>query len=200
MVKLMIDDQKTVSNIEMDKNIQENEEFLPEMEAVETPDFEAEQQALIQKFELELGEMQDKVLRGAAEVENTRRRYEKMIEETRDYAITSFARDLMGVMDNLYRALEYKPKQAEDNEVQNFILGVELINNELQNSFNKYGIVRILPQAGEKFDYNIHQAVSQMPTNDLEPGRIVSIMQAGYKIKDRLLRPAMVTVSIANNE
>ncbi|MCC2646393.1 MAG: grpE [Rickettsiaceae bacterium] len=186
-----------MNNINMDKNINVEDETLPE--ELETGSDDAAQE-LIKKHEAETQELKERLLRTSAEIENTRKRYEKMIEEARDYSITNFARDLMGVMDNLYRALEYKPSNVDEPEIQNFILGVELINNELQNSFSKYGIVRILPQVGEKFNYNTHQAVSQVPTNDFEAGMIVSVMQAGYSLKDRLLRPAMVTVSITKNE
>jgi molecular chaperone GrpE len=193
----MIKGRKIMNNINMDKNINVEDETLPE--ELETGSDDAAQE-LIKKHEAETQELKERLLRTSAEIENTRKRYEKMIEEARDYSITNFARDLMGVMDNLYRALEYKPSNVDEPEIQNFILGVELINNELQNSFSKYGIVRILPQVGEKFNYNTHQAVSQVPTNDFEAGMIVSVMQAGYSLKDRLLRPAMVTVSITKNE
>jgi molecular chaperone GrpE len=186
-----------MNNINMDKEINVEDEALPE--ELETGSEDTVQE-LIKKHEAEIQELKERLLRTSAEIENTRKRYEKMIEEARDYSITNFARDLMGVMDNLYRALEYKPSNIDDPQIQNFILGVELINNELQNSFSNYGIVRILPQVGEKFNYNTHQAVSQVPTNDFEPGMIVSVMQAGYSLKDRLLRPAMVTVSITKNE
>jgi molecular chaperone GrpE len=189
----MLEDEKIMTNdVENEKSM---DEYLPENEV--PIDAEALISAIGQKYEGEIQDLKDRLLRTSAEIENTRKRYEKMIDEAKDYSITNFARDLMGVMDNLYRSLEYKPQNVENAEIQNFILGVELINNELQNSFSKYGIVRILPQVGEKFDYNLHQAVSQVPTNDLEPDMIVSVMQAGYCLKDRLLRPAMVTVSIA---
>ncbi|MDF2964851.1 MAG: GrpE protein [Rickettsiaceae bacterium] len=193
----MIGKQKT-NDDKMDKNTEMEEDTLPETEQQESIDELAN--ALSRKYGEEIQDLKDRLLRTTAEVENTRKRYEKMIEEAKDYSITSFARDLMEVMDNLYRALEHKPTNIEDLDIKNFILGVELINNELQNSFSKYGIVRILPQVGEKFNYNIHQAVTQVPTNDFEPGMIVNVMQAGYSLKDRLLRPAMVTVSITKNE
>lgn len=191
----------------MDKNHREHGQELIETNDINMQEDEkntSEEQLtsneLIQKLEIDINELKDKLLRSTAEIENTRKRYEKMIQEARDYSITSFANDLIGVMDNLYRALDHKPVENDSPEVKNFITGVDMISNELKNSFAKYGIVRILPQVGDKFDYNLHQAVSQIPTNDFEPGMIVSVMQAGYQIKDRLLRPAMVTVSITKEE
>ena len=140
----------------------------------------------------QIEELKDQLLRAFAEKENLRKRYEKTIEETKSYAVTSFAKDIISVMDNLSRALEHQPKEVSD-DVRNVILGIELTKQELQNIFNKHKIKAISPSIGEKFDYNTHNAVSQIES-DGEPGTIVNVMQNGYSIENRLLRPAMVTV------
>lgn len=149
----------------------------------------------------EFNNLQDKLLRTAAEAENTRRRYEKMLDEAKVYSIATFAKDLLGVLDNLTRALQhhdaaYATQHKHDNEyLLNIINGVSMIKNELESVFTKYKITQINPNAGDKFDYNIHHAVSQISDTQYEDGEIVNVMQIGYKLSDRLLRPAVVAVA-----
>lgn len=138
--------------------------------------------------------LQDKLLRTIAESENTRKRLEKTILETRDYAIFSFAKDLLTVIDNLARALDHKPQNVSA-EVGNIITGVEMTKTELVNILKKHGLEPIEPIAGDKFDYNIHHAISQIESNEQPQDSIITVMQLGYKIKDRLLRPAAVQVA-----
>ena len=142
--------------------------------------------------------LQDKLLRAAAESENTRRRFEKMIQDIKDYSVIDFAKDLLSVMDNLSRALEYKP-QEDDIQAANILAGVKMTKTELDSVFQKYGLEKIEPSAGEKFDYNLHHAISQIVTDEFEQDSIVSIMQVGYKLKNRLLRSAIVAVSKKTN-
>lgn len=144
------------------------------------------------KHQIEL--LEDKLLRTKAESENIRKRYEKMIEDARDYSISNFTKDLLNVMDNLSRALEHKPEEL-DEQMSSMFSGVDMTKNELTSVFKKYGLESIEPQAGEKFDYNLHHAVAQIVTDEHNEGSIVDTMQVGYKIKDRLLRPAIVRVS-----
>ncbi len=144
------------------------------------------------------GILQDRLLRTVAESENTRKRLEKSIEDARDYAIISFAKDLLAVNDNLSRALEHKPQNIE-GELANIIIGVEMTKNELTNILKKHGLESIEPLLGEKFDYNIHHAISQLESDDHDNDSIIMVMQSGYKIKDRLLRPAIVQVSKKSN-
>jgi molecular chaperone GrpE len=138
--------------------------------------------------------LQDKLLRTIAESENTRKRLEKSIEDARDYAIISFAKDLLTVSDNLSRALEHKPKNIE-GEISNIITGVEMTRSDLTNILKKHGLESIEPLLGEKFDYNIHYAISPIISDEHDKDTIMAIMQSGYKLKDRLLRPATVQVS-----
>lgn len=146
------------------------------------------------RLEDKIQELNDKMLRVAAEAENMRRRYEKQIEETRDYSVVNFAKDLVGVMDNLSRALEHLPENM-DEKTKNFVMGVQMTRDELERVFTKNKIESVLPQVGDKFDYNLHAAMLQAPTDEHEPGVVLQVMQLGYKIKDRLLRPAAVAVS-----
>jgi molecular chaperone GrpE len=142
----------------------------------------------------EISDLTDKLLRNAADAENVRKRYEKQLEEAKTYAIGNFAKDMISVMDNLSRALAHQP-QGMSNEMNNILMGVEMTKQEMTNIFTKYKMRAISPGIGDKFDYNLHSAVAQVATNDHPEGTILSVMQEGYMIDGRLLRPAMVTVS-----
>jgi molecular chaperone GrpE len=144
----------------------------------------------------EIVDLNDRLLRSAAETENMRKRYEKQIEEAKSYAINNFAKELLSVADNLSRALEFKPSEMS-KEVENILEGVEMTRQEMKNIFTKYNMKEISPSIGEKFDYNLHYAVTQVPNSDYPVGTILDLVQVGYTIGDRLLRPATVTVTKA---
>ncbi len=130
-----------------------------------------------------------------AETQNLRRRMEKDIQDARNYAATGFARDVLSVSDNLARALDSVPAELrEDDKLKGFIAGIEATRRELDKVFSQNGITRIASK-GMPLDPNQHQAMMEVPTEEVEPGTIVQEMQAGYMIKDRLLRPAMVGVA-----
>jgi molecular chaperone GrpE len=138
--------------------------------------------------------MQD-VLYARAETQNVRRRLEKDVQDARNYGATSFARDILSVADNLSRALDHVPEELRESEkAKNFIAGIEATQRELEKVFGQNGITRIAAK-GMPLDPNQHQAMMEIPTDEVEPGTIVQEMQAGYMIKDRLLRPAMVGVA-----
>ena len=142
--------------------------------------------------------LKDQLLRALAETENMRRRSEREADTARKYGHTQFARDLVGAIDNLARALESAPvdKSSFDESVQSLLTGIELSWTEIQSVIEKHGVRQINP-AGEKFDYNFHQAMFEVPTNDQPPGMVLEVVQHGYALYDRLLRPAMVGVSKA---
>ena len=144
----------------------------------------------------QIAELKDRVLRAVAEAENTRRRAQRDVEDARKYAVATMARDLLGVADNLRRALEAVPAEARQShaELENLMTGVEMTERELAKAFDKAGITMIDPM-GEKLDPNLHQAMMQVPDGSAEPGTVVQVVQVGYKIQDRLLRPAMVGVA-----
>ena len=135
------------------------------------------------------------VLYAKAETQNLRRRMEKDVADARNYAATGFARDILSVADNLSRALDAIPSELrEDDRLKGFVAGIEATARELEKVFGQNGITRIAAR-GLPLDPNQHQAMLEIPSVDVEPGTIVQEMQAGYMIKDRLLRPAMVGVA-----
>ena len=135
------------------------------------------------------------VLYAKAETQNVRRRMEKDVADARAYAATGFARDILSVSDNLARALAAIPEELRgDEKMKGLVAGLEATSRELDKVFGQHGITRIAAM-GLPLDPNQHQAMLEVPSADAEPGTIVQEMQAGYMIKDRLLRPAMVGVA-----
>ncbi|MGC0371927.1 MAG: hypothetical protein DGJ47_000628 [Rickettsiaceae bacterium] len=171
------------------ENLEEENENAEPLKAQEV-----NHEEIIEALTQENQEFRDKLVRQMAETENVRNRNIKTIQETRDYAILGFAKDLVSVMDNLSRALEHIPSEINE-DAKNVIEGIKMTQNELNEAFKKNNIEQILPKAGDKFDYNLHCAISQIETDEVESGKIVNIMQNGYKIKDRLLRAASVIVA-----
>jgi len=146
-------------------------------------------------LEAELADAKDRLLRALAETENTRRRAQREREDTQKYAITGFARDLLSPVDNLRRALESIPEaEINDSRVRSLLDGVAATERELLGALERHGVKRIDPK-GEKFDHNFHQAIFEAPNPDKPAGTIVEVLQAGYVLHDRLLRPAMVGVA-----
>jgi molecular chaperone GrpE len=145
----------------------------------------------------EATEYKDKLLRTLAEMENLRRRTEREVADARTYGIASFARDVLAVADNMHRALEaIGPDLREQADAKSLIEGVELTERELLKSLEKNGVRKFSPQ-GEKFDPNVHQAMFEVPNADVPPGHVAQVIQAGYMIGERVLRPAMVGVAKA---
>ena len=140
----------------------------------------------------QIADLKDRLLRAAAETENTRRRLERDKADTAAYAMTGFARDLLAVADNLQRAVAALPSEGFDN----VRAGIEATGRELFAILGRHGITRV-ETAGQKLDPNRHQAMIEVEHDSLEPGAIVDELQAGYVIKDRLLRPALVSVAKA---
>jgi molecular chaperone GrpE len=151
----------------------------------------------INKLTAELELARQDILYAQAEVQNVRRRMEKEAADARAYAATNFARDILSVSDNLTRALDVIPAELRaDEKMKPLVTGLEATGRELDSVFAKHGITRIAA-IGLPLDPNQHQAMVEIPSADAEPGTVVAEMQAGYMIKDRLLRPAMVGVAKA---
>jgi molecular chaperone GrpE len=151
--------------------------------------------AKIAQIESELEELKQQVLYARAETQNVRRRLEKDISDARAYAATGFARDVLSVSDNLGRALEAIPADLrEDERMRSLIAGIEATQRELDKVFGLHGIARI-GAVGLPLDPHQHQAMIEVPSDEHEAGTVVSEMQSGYMIKDRLLRPALVAVA-----
>ncbi len=160
-------------------------------------DAAADRQPEERDYEAELAEANDRLLRALAENENLRRRGKREREETARFAISSFARDVLPVADNLRRALESVPGDPGENEALGSLVGgIELTERELATIFERHGIERIDP-AGEKFDHNLHEAMFEVPTADAEPGTVVQVFETGYVLNGRLLRAARVGIARA---
>ncbi|MEO8668716.1 MAG: nucleotide exchange factor GrpE [Bauldia sp.] len=147
----------------------------------------------------EVGEMKDRLLRTLAEMENLRRRTEREIADTRAYAVANFARDMLVVGDNLRRAIAAVPADARDGRdpaLNVLIEGVEVTERGMSQTLQKFG-VKPIEAKGEKFDPEVHQAMYEVETADLPPGHVAEVVQAGYVIGERTLRPALVAVSKA---
>jgi len=149
-------------------------------------------------LEAEIADLKSKALYAAAEAQNIRRRLEKDAADAKAYAATGFARDMLSVADNLARALSSLPEASRaDEALKPFVAGMEATARELDGIFQRHGITRI-EAVGMPLDPNRHQAMLEIPSNET-PGTIVQEMQAGYMLKDRLLRPAMVGVAKAGS-
>ena len=145
----------------------------------------------------EAADLKDRLLRTLAEMENLRRRTEREVADARTYGVTNFARDILAVADNMERALKAlddEIREKADAGVKALLDGVELTERELIKAMEKHGIKRLEP-VGEKFDPNFHQAMFELPDESVPPGTVVQVVQPGYKIGERVLRPAMVGVS-----
>jgi molecular chaperone GrpE len=165
----------------------------------ETPiESEAEEPALevdVAALEAELADLKDRLLRALAETENVRRRAHREREEVSKYAVAGFAKELLSVADNLRRALESLPEvEARDERTRSLLAGVEATERELLRVFERHGIRRIDPK-GERFNHNFHEAVFEAERPGHPAGTIIEVLQPGYVLHDRLLRPAMVGVA-----
>ena len=141
-------------------------------------------------------EMKDQLLRALADVENMRRRSERDVAQANKYGHLSFARDLLSCFDNLSQAVSLAPEDKSDfdENLKNILVGVEMISTEIDTILQRHHITKINP-IGEKFNYNHHQAMFEVPNNEVEVGTVVQVAQPGYLLHDRLIRPAMVGVS-----
>jgi molecular chaperone GrpE len=150
----------------------------------------------------EVAELKDRLLRALADAENTRRRAEREKADASQYAVTKFARDILSVADNLKRALDAYPPEARAGaspQVKAVIEGVEATERHLQSTLERHG-VKMIDTNGARFDPNLHQAIAEVPAEGKPAGSIVNVVQTGYIIADRLLRPAMVTIARSGSE
>ena len=144
----------------------------------------------------ERDELRDQLLRTLADNENLRRRTERELTAAKKYGAMGFARDLMASVDNLDKAIDLIPENKDElgETVKNILIGVEMTGREIASVLERHNISKISPD-GEKFDYNLHQAMFEVPSDEVEPGIVMQVVQSGYQLHDRLLRPAMVGVS-----
>jgi molecular chaperone GrpE len=151
---------------------------------------------LVESLQAENTDLKDRLLRAAAEMENMRRRYEREMADARQYAVTGFAREVLSIGDNLNRAIAAVPDDArkEGGAITVLLDGVEMTERELHRVLGKHGVVKLEPE-GKKFDPNLHQAIFEVEHDEAPHGTVVEVVQAGYSIGDRVLRPAMVGVA-----
>ncbi|OYW16504.1 MAG: nucleotide exchange factor GrpE [Novosphingobium sp. 12-64-8] len=175
---------------------QQDPEVAAELEGVPADMIEPDTAAAeVTRLREQLESAKQDVLYAKAETQNVRRRMEKDITDARAYAATGFARDILSVADNLSRALESIPADLRDDEKwKNLVAGIEATGREIDKVFAGHGVSRIAAM-GLPLDPHQHQAMLEVPSNDAEPGTVLQELQAGYMIKDRLLRPAMVAVA-----
>jgi len=153
--------------------------------------------AVIEALNAENGQLKDRVLRTLAEMENLRRRTEREVADAKTYGVTSFARDMLTVVDNLARALEHFPPEARasaDPSIRSMVEGVELTARDVEAVLSRHGVKKLDPE-GQKFDPNFHQAIFEAPDETVPAGTVSQVVQSGWTIGDRVLRPAMVGVS-----
>lgn len=164
-------------------------------ETTETPERDA--LAVIEALNAENSQLKDRILRTLAEMENLRRRTEREVADAKTYGVTGFARDVLTVVDNLTRALEHAPAEARaaaEPQIQSVIEGVELTAQDLEAVLSRHGVKKLDPK-GHKFDPNFHQAIFEAPDESVPSGTVSQVVQTGWTIGDRVLRPAMVGIS-----
>ena len=148
-------------------------------------------------LEAERTDLKDKLLRTLADMENMRRRTERELADIRTYGVSNFARDMLTVADNIRRALESVPSDAReqaDGALKGLVDGIELTERDLLKTLERHGVKRLDPE-GQKFDPNMHQAMFEVPNPDVPAGTVVQVVQTGYSIGERVLRPALVGVA-----
>lgn len=170
---------------------------IPEDETSDQNNIEEENNTdTISELEQKNLDLKDQLMRSLADGENLRKRTLKDIENSKKYSHISFVKDLVTSVDNFQRALKAVPedKKSLPEPIKNLIIGLEIVEKEILVTLEKHNVKPIDP-LGEKFDYNFHQAMFEVPTNDEEPGKVVEVSQKGYVLHDRLVRPAMVGIS-----
>ena len=189
---------------EQNKDQEKPEDVMSEENAtsedVTLDDVLDEEEALspFEAMEQERDSFKDQLYRAAAEMENTKRRAQRDVEQANKYGALGFMRDLTTPLDNMQRALESAPTKRDDLDetYKNILIGLEMTVQEVTKIMEKHG-VKVISPIGEKFDYNLHQAMFEVPTDEAEPGTIMAVAQDGYVLHDRLIRPAMVGVAKA---
>jgi molecular chaperone GrpE len=181
--------------------IEDKEEGAPAAPADDSGEFPGEGAATaspeerVAALEAELADTKDR--QALAETENVRRRAQRECEDTQKYAISNFARDLLSAVDNLRRALDSAPEaEILDPRAKSLLDGVAATERELLAAFERHGLKRIDPK-GERFDHNFHQAIFEVERPGIAPGTVIEVLQPGYVLHDRLLRPAIVGVAKA---
>jgi molecular chaperone GrpE len=185
----------------MNPNDTENQNAAPQAEPANdaAPEAASAPEAdPIAVLEAEKADLKDKMLRLMADMENLRRRTEREIADARTYAVANFARDMLNVADNVRRAIESVPEEARSTAEGPFkalIEGIDLTERDLLKNLERHGVKKLDPQ-GQKFDPNVHQAMFEIPNAEVPNGTVLQVVESGYVIGERVLRPALVGVSM----
>ena len=181
------DDALNLENIQVENELDEGQTDEDNASSIEESN---------EELQIKNEELKDQLMRTLAESENLRKRTIKDVDQAKKYSHISFVRDLVSSVDNFKRALDSLPEDKADlpEPIKNLIIGLEIVEKEINSTFEKHNLKQISP-LGEKFDYNFHQAMFEVPTNDTDPGIVIEVSQIGYLLYDRLVRPAMVGIS-----
>jgi molecular chaperone GrpE len=191
---MMTDTRRAPADVEPDSQ----DPAIPDPAAAPAPAEGGEAALIADALAREAAELKDRLLRTLAEMENLRRRTDREIADSRAYGISSFARDILAIADNMARALQTvraELKERADPGIKALLDGVELTERELLKVLEKHGVRKFEPLLREKFDPNLHQAMYEVPDPALRAGTVAQVVQAGYMIGDRMLRPALVAVA-----
>ena len=174
----------------VEKEVDENEKFDS------SEDIQDHKDEIVLELEQKVVDLKDQLMRSLADGENLRKRTQKDVEHAKKYSHISFIKELVSSVDNLQRALQSIPEDTSSlpEPIKNLIVGLEIVEKEVISTLEKHNVKQINP-LGEKFDYNFHQAMFEVVTNDSDPGTVVEVSQKGYLLYDRLVRPAMVGIS-----
>jgi len=174
----------------VEKEVDENEKFDS------SEDIQEQKDEIVLELEQKVVDLKDQLMRSLADGENLRKRTQKDIEHAKKYSHISFIKELVSSVDNLQRALQSIPEDTSSlpEPIKNLIIGLEIVEKEVISTLEKHNVKQINP-LGEKFDYNFHQAMFEVVTNESDPGTVVEVSQKGYLLYDRLVRPAMVGIA-----
>ena len=174
----------------VEKEVDENEKFDS------SEDIQEHKDEIVLELEQKVVDLKDQLMRSLADGENLRKRTQKDIEHAKKYSHISFIKELVSSVDNLQRALQSIPEDTSSlpEPIKNLIVGLEIVEKEVISTLEKHNVKQINP-LGEKFDYNFHQAMFEVVTNESDPGTVVEVSQKGYLLYDRLVRPAMVGIA-----
>jgi len=174
----------------VEKEVDENEKFDS------SEDIQDHKDEIVIELEQKVVDLKDQLMRSLADGENLRKRTQKDVEHAKKYSHISFIKELVSSVDNLQRALQSIPEDTSSlpEPIKNLIVGLEIVEKEVISTLEKHNVKQINP-LGEKFDYNFHQAMFEVVTNDSDPGTVVEVSQKGYLLYDRLVRPAMVGIA-----
>ncbi len=189
------EDQQSKVNDEVEQMKAQSTEIDENIDDSELDDQAQDLQGQLTAAQEEVAKLKDAFLRAKAEEDNVRRRAEKEVANSRKFAVEGFAKELLSVYDSLNLALNSEVDEQAQDALKGMREGVEITLKQLQTALSKFGVTEVASQVGDKLDPNLHQAMSMIESDDIESGCIINVIQAGFTMHDRLLRPAMVVVA-----